>query len=75
MDVEESLRESARRRSGLMGGGWGVGGDQGSCDPHFIKTNWLDKRRKLNVRERNMRSNTAQRCKWFYWWGRGAGGL
>lgn len=26
-----------------------MGSEQGSCDPHLIKTNWFDKRHKLNV--------------------------
>lgn len=26
-----------------------MGSEQGSCDPHLIKTNWFDKRHRLNV--------------------------
>lgn len=54
MDVLEFLRESAPATEKADGS------EQGSCDPHLIKTNWLDKRHKLNVQKRNMRSNFVQ---------------
>lgn len=41
MDAPEFLRERALE----------MGSEQGSCDPHLIKTNWFDKRHRLNVYE------------------------
>ena len=43
MDALEFLRERALEMGRVMGG------EQGSCDPHLIKTNWFDKRHGLNV--------------------------